>query len=250
MARSNARSTALLLATCLSLGACGNFQRLGEIGSPPAMTKITDPTRDPDWRPITMPMPRPEPVITTANSLWRPGSRAFFKDQRASQVGDIVTVVVNIADTAALKNATTATRTGSQALGLPDLFGLQTALSRALPKGTDLTKLISTDTAGSAVGSGNISRGETVQLRVAGVITQVLPNGNLAVAGKQEVRINSELRELQITGIIRPQDIVSDNTVQHDRMAEARISYGGRGQLTDVQTPRYGQQVLDIVSPF
>jgi flagellar L-ring protein precursor FlgH len=243
------RTYAILIA-CLALPACGTLQRLSEVGSPPAMTQITDPTRDPQWRPVSMPMPRPEPEISTANSLWRPGSRAFFKDQRASQVGDIVTVVVNIIDSAVVKNNTTATRAGSQALSLPDLFGLQTVISRALPKGTDLTKLVSTDTTGSAVGTGNIARGETIQLRVAGVITQVMPNGNLAVTGKQEVRINSELRELMISGIIRPQDIVSDNTVQHDRMAEARISYGGRGQLTDVQTPRYGQQVLDLVSPF
>ena len=135
-------------------------------------------------------------------------------------------------------------------MGIPDLFGIQSAISRALPRGVDLTKLVQTNSAGSAVGSGNISRGETVLLKVAGAITQVLPNGNLVVNGKQEVRINSELRELVISGVIRPQDILSDNTVQHDRMAEARISYGGRGQLTDVQTPRYGQQVLDAVSPF
>lgn len=214
------------------------------------MTPITDPTRDPEWRPVSMPMPRPEVVLSTANSLWRPGSRAFFKDQRAAQVGDIVTVVVNIVDTAVLKNATTATRTGNQAVGIPDLFGLQSAISRALPRGVDLTRLVTTNSAGSAVGNGNISRGETVLLRVAGGITQVLPNGNLVVNGKQEVRINSELRELAISGVIRPQDILSDNTVQHDRMAEARISYGGRGQLSDVQTPRYGQQVLDAISPF
>ena len=235
---------------CLALTGCGSLQRLSEVGSPPRMTPITDPTRDPEWRPVSMPMPRPELVVATANSLWRPGSRAFFKDQRAAQVGDIVTVVVNIVDTAVLKNATTATRTGSQVVGIPDLFGLQSAISRALPKGVDLTKLVATNSAGSAVGSGNISRGETVQLRVAGGITQVLANGNLVVNGKQEVRINSELRELVISGVIRPQDILSDNTVQHDRMAEARISYGGRGQLSDVQTPRYGQQLLDAVSPF
>ena len=235
---------------CLVLAGCGNLQRLSEVGSPPRLTAITDPTRDPEWRPVTMPMPSQEVVLVTSNSLWRPGSRAFFKDQRAAQVGDIVTVVVNIVDTAVLKNATTATRTGSQAVGIPDLFGIQSAISRALPRGVDLTKLVQTNSAGSAVGSGNISRGETVLLKVAGAITQVLPNGNLVVNGKQEVRINSELRELVISGVIRPQDILSDNTVQHDRMAEARISYGGRGQLTDVQTPRYGQQVLDAVSPF
>ena len=87
-------------------------------------------------------------------------------------------------------------------------------------------------------------------MRLAGVITQVLPNGNLTLAARQEVRVNSELRELQVSGVIRPQDIASDNTVQHDRLAEARIAYGGRGQISDVQTPRYGQQILDILLPF
>ena len=94
-------------------------------------------------------------------------------------------------------------------------------------------------------GTGAIKRNETVTLRLAGVVTQVLPNGNLVVAARQEVRVNSELRDLQVSGIIRPQDIASDNTVHHDRMAEARIAYGGRGQLSDMQTPRYGQQALE-----
>jgi flagellar L-ring protein precursor FlgH len=244
------RTFKMLLAGCLLLPGCGVLTRLSEIGAPPVMAPVADPTQDPDYRPMTWPAPRSQQISAGANSLWRPGSRAFFKDQRASQVGDVLTVVVSIIDSAVLNNGTTATRTGSQLVGVPGLFGLEAALSKALPSGTDLTKLLSTNTAGSAVGTGNITRGETVQLRVAGEITQVLPNGNLAVSGKQEVRINSELRELLISGIIRPQDIASDNTVQHDRMAEARISYGGRGQLTDVQTARYGQQAADILSPF
>ena len=240
-------STALL---AILLSGCGALQRLSEVGSPPAMTPTSDPTRDPNWRPMTMPMPSPQPAQATENSLWRSGSRAFFKDQRAAQVGDIVTVVVNTVDSAALTNNTTADRKGSQNLGVPGLFGLEAALSKALPKGTDLTKLLNTTTAGTAEGTASIARNETVQLRVAGVITQVLPNGNLVVSGRQEMRVNSELRELVISGVIRPQDIASDNTVQHDRMAEARISYGGRGQLTDVQTARWGQQIIDVASPF
>ena len=243
------RTPSTIILACLLLQGCG-LQRLAEVGRPPAMTPIADPTREPEWRPVSMPMPRPEFALAAPNSLWRPGARAFFKDQRAAQVGDVVTVVVSIGDNAVLNNGTTATRTGSQALGLPDLFGLQSSLTRALPRGIDLTKLVSTNSAGSAVGTGNITRNELVQLRVAGTVTQVLPNGNLAIAGRQEVRVNSELRNLEISGIVRPQDILSDNTVPHDRIAEARISYGGRGQLTDVQTPRYGQQILDIISPF
>ena len=244
------RLAIILAASVLLLQGCAGLQRLSEVGSPPPLSPVSNPTEDPRWRPVSMPMPAPDLTMMSANSLWRPGSRAFFKDQRAAQVGDIVTVVVNIGDSAVVTNATTATRTGSQALGAPDLFGLQSAVSKAIGKGVDLTKLLSTDSSSSAVGGGKITRGETVQIRVGGVITQVLPNGNLAVIGRQEIRVNSELRELQISGIIRPQDIQSDNTVLHDRMAEARISYGGRGQLTDVQTPHYGQQILDIISPF
>jgi flagellar L-ring protein precursor FlgH len=240
----------LLGGLILLLPGCGVLQRLSEAGSPPPMTPSSDPTKDPAWRPITMPMPRPEAAEAENNSLWRSGSRAFFKDQRAAQVGDIVTVVVNTTDSAALTNDTEANRAGSQSLGVPGLFGLQSALQRSLPKGTDLTQLLSTTTAGANKGTATIARNETVALRIAGVITQVLPNGNLVVSGHQQMRVNSELRELTISGVIRPQDIASDNTVQHDRMAEARISYGGRGQLTDVQTARYGQQILDVLSPF
>ncbi|MGH7154837.1 MAG: flagellar basal body L-ring protein FlgH, partial [Acetobacteraceae bacterium] len=107
-----------------------------------------------------------------------------------------------------------------------------------------------TTSANGNTGTGLIQRNETVTLRLAGEITQVLPNGNLVVAAKQEFRVNSELRVLQVSGIVRPEDIASDNTVQHDRMAEARISYGGRGQLTTVQSPRWGQQAMDIVLPW
>lgn len=249
MARHSASLVAMPLCLVLLQG-CAGFGRLSEVGSPPPLSRPSDPTREPGWRPVSMPMPVAEAVAFTPNSLWRPGARAFFRDQRASEVGDILTVVVNIGDSAVLNDGTTATRAGNQNLGIPDLFGLQSAINHVLPKGADLTKIVSVASSGAAAGVGKIARDETVQLRVAGVVTQVLPNGNLAVVGRQEVRVNSELRELLVSGIIRPQDIASDNTVQHDRMAEARVSYGGRGQLTDVQTARYGQQVLDIVAPF
>jgi flagellar L-ring protein precursor FlgH len=247
-------SRALRLATPLLAGlllsGCGALQRLSEVGRPPEMTKTADPTKDPNWRPVSMPMPARETASIEANSLWRPGSRAFFKDQRAAQVGDIVTVLVNIADTANVENASAATRSGSETMGVPNLFGLEGALPTMLGKAVSAATLVSASSANGNTGTGTIKRLETVTLRLAGVITQVLPNGNLVVAARQEMRVNSELRELQVSGVIRPQDIASDNTVSHDRMAEARISYGGRGQLTEVQTARYGQQVLDILLPF
>jgi flagellar L-ring protein precursor FlgH len=234
----------------LCVGGCGNLTRLGEIGSPPRMTPTTDPTSDPKWRPVTMPMPRAEVAPREPASLWRTGSRAFFKDQRAAQVGDIVTILVNTTDSADVENGTTATRTGSETMGLPNLFGLEAALPKLLGSAVSASTLVNASSGSSNVGTGVMKRNETVVLRLAGVITQVLPNGNLVVAARQEMRVNSELRELQVSGVIRPQDIASDNTVPHDRMAEARISYGGRGQLTDMQTPRYGQQAMDILLPF
>ncbi|MCX7373929.1 MAG: flagellar basal body L-ring protein FlgH, partial [Alphaproteobacteria bacterium] len=103
---------------------------------------------------------------------------------------------------------------------------------------------------GTTNGSGEVRRNESITLRVAATITQMLPNGNMVVMGRQEVRVNAELRELSVQGVLRPQDIASDNTVRHDRLAEARIAYGGRGALSDVQTPRYGSALLDALLPF
>ncbi len=244
-----ARAFLALLAPALLAG-CGSLDRLSDIGRAPEMSAITDPTKDPEWRPVSMPMPNPKPTPLEANSLWRPGSRAFFKDQRAAQVGDIVTVLVNIADTADMKNASTEARDMSQSMGVPGLFGFQNLLSTILPKPIDPSKLVSVSSNGTADGTGTIKRNENVTLRLAGVITQVLPNGNLVVAARQEVRVNSELRNLQVSGVIRPQDIASDNTVQHDRLAEARISYGGKGQMSAVQKPRWGTEIGDILLPF
>ena len=192
-------------------------------------------------------MPPREPPPNAANALWRQGSRAFFKDQRAAQVGDVVTIVVNMNDTANLKNVTSADRSSSESAGMPNFFGMEALLPKKI---VDPSKLVSMSSGNNNTGNGQIQRNEAVTLRLAGVVTQVLPNGNLVVAARQEFRVNSELRELQVTGVIRPQDIASDNTVQHDRMAEARIAYGGRGQLTEVQQARWGQQVMDILLPF
>jgi flagellar L-ring protein precursor FlgH len=242
---------ALLAALSVSaLCGCGSLERLSEIGRPPAMTPTADPTADPKWRPVTMPMPRAEPAPSEASSLWRTGSRAFFKDQRAAAVGDIVTVLVNTTDTADVENASSESQNGGESMGVPNLFGLEGALPKLLSKAVNPSSLVSATSTSTAGGTGKIKRNETVALRLAGVITQVLPNGNLVVAARQEMRVNSELRVLEVSGVIRPQDIASDNTVSHDRMAEARIAYGGRGQLTNIQTPRYGQQALDILLPF
>jgi len=243
------RRAALALLLPVLLSSCGSLQRLSEVGKPPVMSPTSDPTKDPAWRPLTMPMPAAQIAAPQANALWRPGSRAFFKDQRAAQVGDIVTVVISTTDSADVENKTATGRTSNEALGLPNMFGLESQIPKML-SGASAASLVSASSGNGNIGAATLKRNETVALRLAGVITQVLPNGNLVVSASQELRVNSELRQLQVTGVVRPQDIASDNTVMHDRMAEARISYGGRGQETDVQTPRWGQQVLDILMPF
>ena len=232
------------------LAACGSLERLSRVGEPPAMAPVSNPAADPRWRPISMPMPNPQDPPPLANSLWRPGSRTFLRDQRAAAVGDLVTILVSIQDEAQLQNRTQRSRERSERMGIPSLLGLDASVNRVLPNSTRADQLVSASSSGGIDSDGQVRRNETIALRVAATVVQVLPNGNLAIAGRQQVRVNSELRDLQVAGVIRPQDIASDNTVRHDRLAEARIAYGGRGTISDIQRPRWGQEIVDIVLPF
>ncbi|WP_404384824.1 flagellar basal body L-ring protein FlgH [Caenispirillum salinarum] len=244
------RGLALGLAV-VALSGCNAIQRLSEVGEPPKMSTIENPVEARNYRPVSMPMPRVQEADPNVNSLWRPGSRAFFKDQRANDIGDILTVVVNIQnENAALSNSTNRSRGANESAGLPGFLGFESQLGAILPDEVDPGNLLSAESDSGSSGSGTIQRSETIDVRLAAVVTQVLPNGNLVVAGRQEVRVNNELRELQVTGVVRPQDIRSDNTIDVDKIAEARISYGGRGTISDVQQPRYGQQIFDIIFPF
>lgn len=229
---------------------CGTADRLKQVGQAPALTAIEDPTAQPGYRPVRMPMPEPETPVYQANSLWRTGSRGFFKDQRAQKIGDILTVKVRVADKATFENKTNRSRKNSEGLGIDNIFGYEKALSKILPEEIDNENLVRAGSDSSSAGSGKIDRSEELVTNVAAVVTQVLPNGNLVVEGRQEVRVNFEIRELIVAGIVRPEDIDSGNQIDSTKIAEARIAYGGRGQITDVQQPRYGQQVLDIILPF
>ncbi|WP_407155503.1 flagellar basal body L-ring protein FlgH [Bradyrhizobium sp. STM 3557] len=226
-------------------GGCSSIDRLSQIGEKPKLTEIENPTTQPGYKPVQMPMPKPETVSYAPNSLWRNGSRAFFKDQRAHQVGDLLTVTVNITDRANFANETQRSRTNKEDSGITDFIGSKALGSNVLPG-----RLLTTDSSASSDGKGTIQRSESLTTNVAAVVTQVLPNGNLVVEGKQEMRVNYEVRELIVAGIVRPEDIQSDNTIDSTKIAQARISYGGRGQIMDVQQPRYGQQVMDILLPF
>jgi flagellar L-ring protein precursor FlgH len=230
------------------LSGCAAADRLKMIGEQPPLSAIDNPTTKAGYKPVQMPMPTPQPAIYNPNSLWRSGSRAFFNDQRAHQVGDILTVTVNITDKANFENETQRSRTSKEDSGVSDFIGAKTIKNPAtaiLPG-----RILTADGTSSSDGKGSVNRQEALQTNVAAVVTQVLPNGNLVVEGKQEIRVNFEIRELIVAGIVRPEDIQSDNTIDSTKIAQARIAYGGRGQITDVQQPRYGQQVLDVVLPF
>ncbi|WP_374652636.1 flagellar basal body L-ring protein FlgH [Dongia sp.] len=256
MARSKTRQRALFMAIAGllgagSLGGCGNMiDRVAEIGKEPSMDPIENPQKDPNYQPVSLPMPTPTADLRQPNSLWRQGSRAFFKDQRAGKVGDILTVVIEIDDQAKLDNKTDQTRDGSNSAGLDNLLGYETMLNDIFPDGIDAGNLVNSDSKSTIAGSGTVNRSEAIKLRVAAVITQVLPNGNMVLQGTQQVRVNFELRRLTVGGVIRPEDISNVNEINYDKIAEARIAYGGKGTLSDMQQPRFGQQVYDIFFPF
>lgn len=195
--------------------------------------------------PPTVPLPS-----ATPNSLWRPGARAFFIDQRASRVGDILTVLINIADSAKLSNSSDASRTNATQGGVTNFFGLETAAAKVLPSGYSPANMINQSGTTSSAGTGTVNRQEQIILTVAAVVTGVLPNGNLIIQGSQEVKTNNELRELTVSGIVRPEDISSANTIPHTQIAEARISYGGRGDQSVVQKTPAGQAIAEAISPF
>lgn len=237
---------ALMLAFVL-LSACDRLEQVG---------------RAPDFSPLEgsyqhhamYSTPLPDDIVpetpTDASSLWTAGRSSLFGDRRAAQRGDILTVVIEIDDKAEISNSSDRSRAGSENMGLPSLFGVPQRLNESLPEGASMAEAVNTSGASSYEGSGNISRNEKLTLRVAATVVEELANGVLRIEGQQEVRVNYELRELIISGYVRPIDISRQNEITYDKIAGARVSYGGRGQITDVQQPRYGQQVADILLPF
>jgi flagellar L-ring protein precursor FlgH len=241
----------LALLALLALGGCANtFDRLTHVGEAPALTPIENPVNQPTYHPVSLPMPAQEPEVYPPNSLWRQGARSFFKDQRARTVGDVLTVHVTIADQAILKNETKRTRSNQDNMAASHFFGYESKLPKIFPNAVDPNNLVDLTSALENGGKGDVSRNEDIKLNIAAVVVQSLPNGNLVIQGRQEVRVNFEVRELYVAGVVRPEDIRPDNTIEHDKIAELRVAYGGRGQLTDVQQPRIGAQVLDILLPY
>ncbi len=238
------------IAFAAALSACGTGAAVRDVISGPELTPITNPNAQAGYAPVTVPMPAPEEPTHLANSLWRTGASSFFHDQRAAQVGDIVTILIEIDDSANVANTTARSRTNAQDSDLTAFLGLEGSLANILPEAVTPSATTSFGSTNSLNGTGTIQRNESVSLSVAALITQTLPNGNLVVQGRQEVRVNSELRDLWVTGIVRPEDISNDNTINHTQIAEARISYGGRGDITRMQRAPWGSRVYEAVFPY
>ncbi|SFK65854.1 flagellar basal body L-ring protein FlgH [Pseudovibrio ascidiaceicola] len=178
------------------------------------------------------------------HGLWADGEQDFFRDPRAKQIGDVLTVAIKINDKAKLDNSSERSRDSSRSTGLKGAFswaGVDSGEADVSVSGTGET---------SSKGEGAIDRSEEIKLSIAAVVTKVLANGNLIISGQQEVRVNYEVRVLSVAGIVRPEDITGRNTIEYDKIAEARVSYGGRGRVTEMQQPSIGQQVIDIISPL
>ena len=228
------------MAGCSSVHEAIDGPKMSSMGYPAALV--------PQQQAVLTPVPERTPA--SANSLWRVGARTFFNDQRARTVGDIVTVLVTVNDSAQTSNATTGTRTNSYSAATPTVFGLESYLGKALPAGYDPSKALGNSSTATDAGSGTIKRSEVINLTIAAVVTGVLPNGNLIVQGTQEMRTDRELRQLSISGIARPEDISAENTIKHTQLAEARISYGGTGDQSNMVKAPAAQSLMERFSPF
>jgi len=246
---SSMRTVMIVTATALILGACSTAieavrgPELAPIGYPAALMPTSQ---------TYLPSPEQQHAdrAASANSLWRAGARTFFGDQRARRIGDIVTVNIDIDDRAQTQNSTARSRTNQISGGVTNFFGLENSLGQAFPGGFDPANLVGLEGESNSNGSGSVNRSEKVSLTIAAVVTDVMANGNLVIQGRQEVRTNREVRELTVAGIVRPEDISSANTVAHTQIAEARISYGGRGDISRVQAAPAAQSLVERFSPF
>ena len=236
-----------LIGVCFLTGAC---DRLEQVGRAPEFSPATQTDEHSAMLSSGLPISLTFERTQDAASLWSGTRQSLLGDRRAIQRGDIMTVVIEIDDKAEISNASGRSRSGNESLSAPQLVGLPQRLNSKLPTGANASELVSLNSSSQSSGDGNVKRKEKLTLRVAATIVEVLPNGVLSISGSQELRVNFELRELLVTGFVRPEDISRQNEITYDKIASARVSYGGRGQISDVQQPRIGQQILDAVLPF
>jgi flagellar L-ring protein precursor FlgH len=242
-----AMTRSLLIPLLLILAACG---RMDHLGRAPSFTELEDTPEHLALYSNPLPLVADPDTPTEAASLWTSSPASLFGDRRAGQRGDILTVVIEIDDSAEISNSSERARKANEKTSIRGLFGLPQSLDAGLPDGAAMADAVNITGASSYAGEGSVARNEQLTLRIAATVVEDLPNGVLRIEGQQEVRVNNELRALLIDGFVRPEDITRQNEISYDKIAGARISYGGRGQISDVQQPRYGQQVADVILPF
>lgn len=239
------------LLALVALAACS--RTLSDIGQAPEFTPAM---MSPEFDAMVTPglpqtiLPPPAPEAVTMASLWTGERGSLLGDRRAMARGDILTVVIEIDDSAQISNSTNRSRDGNQNMGVNALFGLPERFARDSEVGATLSPAVDLGSSSGFNGTGSVRRNERLTLRVAATIVNVLPNGVLEIQGTQQVRVNFEMRELLVTGYVRPTDVSRQNEVTYDRIAQARISYGGDGQITEMQQPRWGQQATEMLLPF
>ncbi|WP_176248858.1 MULTISPECIES: flagellar basal body L-ring protein FlgH [unclassified Sulfitobacter] len=237
----------LLVVTAFFLTACA---RIDHMGSTPTFSEALQGPEHSAMVYDALPLHLEPDRLVDQASLWSGGRNSLLGDRRAMQRGDIMTVVIEINENAEISNQSDRSRTGSETLSVPGLFGIPQRLDEKLPEGASSVDLVGLSSNSAASGDGSVKRKEKLTLRVAATVIDVLPNGVLSIIGTQELRVNFELRELLVTGFVRPEDVSRQNEITYDKIASARVSYGGRGQISDMQQPRLGQQILDAVIPF
>jgi flagellar L-ring protein precursor FlgH len=234
---------------CLAAALTG-CSRVANLGQAPDLTspRQTEEFLAMSNPPLDLPIDSGRPEA--AASLWAGPTSSLISDTRAARRGDILTVVIEIDDRAEISNSSGRSRSAADTLEMPQMLGIPQRLAPKLPEGASFDDLADVSASSKYKGTGNISRRDKLTLRIAATVVDRLPNGTFQIEGTQEVRVNFELRELTVSGFVRPADIDRNNEIAYDRIAGARISYGGRGQITDVQQPRYGQQAADILLPY
>ncbi len=234
------------LTGCIRLDTVGQYPVMSQGYAEPSATPAPDLTR------LSSPDPNLPPEIEdrAVASLWRSGPESLFGDRRARMIGDILTVEIEIDDRAEFNNKSERSRDEDNDSSISAAFGIDGLTDKFLPSPLSIKPGLKTATEQKTKGDGKINRRERVQLKIAAVVTNILPNGNMVIRGSQEVRVNYELRDLQVSGVVRPHDISRRNTIGYEKIAEARIAYGGRGSVSDIQQPRTGSQIADIILPF
>lgn len=235
-----------ITATILLVFVAGCAGDIAEIGREPVMSPVGTGLAA-NVQPSASALFLPASGVSRGATIWDGGRANIFSDIRAVKIGDVITVQIAIDDKASFGNTSGRTQTDQINSGFNFVLN-----SIGIAKGTgqspytvQLNPQFDSSATSSAHGQGSIDRSEKIQLSVAAVVTDVLPNGNLIISGSQEVRVNFELRLLTVAGIVRPQDISKENAISYDKIAEARISYGGRGRIMEVQQPPLFQQIYD-----